>query len=210
MSIGRKSFVHHSVQILGREFVSIGENTVIGQDCWLNVNHRHKSVVAIEIGSNCFVGRRNFFSSGLRIRLGDYVLTANDCHFLGSSHIVSDPLRPVISTGTTGEDEIIVGPNCFFGAGVRVVGRVKIGYGSTLGAGSLVNKDIPPFSMAYGSPAVVHKRYSFDRGCWVSSDDFCVKDESSIPSESNYLDVLGKFGAVRMPYIASGGDMGDC
>ena len=36
-----------------------------------------------------------------------------------------------------------------------------------IGALSVVNKDIPPYSLAVGSPARVVKQYDFDRGEWV-------------------------------------------
>ena len=85
-SLGQGAYVHRSVQILGRAFVRIGANSVLGQECWLNVNHRVGNVAAIEIGDHCFIGRRNFFSSGRRIEIGHYVLTANDCYFLKRSY----------------------------------------------------------------------------------------------------------------------------
>jgi acetyltransferase-like isoleucine patch superfamily enzyme len=196
--------------MLGRRHVRIGANSALSQDCWLNVNHRHGDQVAIEIGSQCFIGRRNFFSSGRSIRLADYVLTANDCQFLGSTHIVDDPMRPVITTGTSEHDVIEVGVNAFIGAGVRVVGSVRIGHGCVIGAGSLVTRDLLPFSKAHGSPATVRKRYSVPRGRWVPVAEFTAEDEAALPDEPSYLSTLRAAGPIRMPYIACGNDMGDC
>lgn len=58
---GKRSYIHPSVQILGLANVNVGSNSVISQDTWLNVNHRNESKIAIHIGNNCFIGRRNFF-----------------------------------------------------------------------------------------------------------------------------------------------------
>jgi acetyltransferase-like isoleucine patch superfamily enzyme len=209
-SLGPGSYVHRSVQMLGRRHVRLGVNSVLSQDCWLNVNHRRGDEIAIEIGSHCFIGRRNFFSSGRRIRIADHVLTANDCQFLGSTHIVDDPMRPVIMTGTTDHDVIEVGVNAFIGAGVRVVGSVRIGHGCVIGAGALVTRDLPPFSQAHGAPAVVRKRYSIPRARWVSADDLTPEEEAALPDEQTYLATLRATGPIRMPYIACGSDMGDC
>ena len=209
-SVGRGVYMHPSVQILGKAFVHIGDNTVIGQDGWLNVNHRHGDGFSIQVGNNCFIGRRNFFSSGKKIILGDFVLTANDCFFLGSSHVVSDPMVPYMITGTTENDEITIGHNTFIGAGVRIVGNVHVGHGCVIGAGSIILKDIPPFSQVYGSPAQVRRRYSFFHKKWVPLEDFTEKDEALIMDSDNYLKLLKKYPAPRMPYIASGGDMGHC
>lgn len=210
VSAGRGAYLHHSVQILGRAFVGIGNNSVLSQDCWLNVNHRHGDDLAIEIGDHCFIGRRNFFSSGKRIQIGHYVLTANDCQFLGSSHIVNDPLRPCITTGTTESDIINVGHNTFFGSGARVVGHVTIGHGCVIGAGALVTVDIPPFSQAAGFPATVRRRYSFPRQIWVPLADFTALDEEALPDSDNYLAKIRECPAPRMPYLAAGSDMGHC
>lgn len=210
ISVGTGTYIHRSVQILGREHVHLGDNTVLSQDCWLNVNHRNKGEIAIEMGSNNFIGRRNFFSSGKKIQLGSFILTANDCHFLGSSHITADPTKPVISTGTTSSDVIRVGHNTFIGAGARLLGNVSVGHGCVIGAASLVTHHVPPFSMAAGSPARILKRYSFLSKGWVPVEQWTEADERLIPEETAYLQMLLSQPLPRMPYLAAGSDMGQC
>jgi acetyltransferase-like isoleucine patch superfamily enzyme len=207
---GRGTYIHRTVQIIGRSCVQIGTNSVLSQDCWLNVNHRNRIHTSIKIGNNCFIGRRNFFSSGNKISLGDYVLTANDCHFLGSSHIINDPNKPYITSGTTDSDTITIGDNTFLGANVRVLGNVIVGHGCVIGACSIVMHDIPPFSIAIGSPAIVIKRYSFHHKKWIPISDFSTIDENSIPSSDDYISILRNNPNPRMPYIAAGSDMGQC
>ena len=209
VAMGRQAFIHPSVQILGKAQVALGDNSVLSQDCWLNVNHRDRAGRAIEIGSNCFIGRRNFFSSGASIVVNDYVLTANDCQFLGATHETADPMRPVLSTGTSGHDTIVIGANSFLGAGVRVIGSVRIGHGCVIGAGSLVTRDIPPFSQAHGSPAAVRRRFSIARQRWVAVDEFTPEDAARLPAQDSYTTQLAQAGAIQMPYIATGNDMGD-
>lgn len=207
---GRGTFMHRSVQVLGKQSVVIGANTVVSQDCWLNVNHRVPGEIAIRLGDNCFIGRRNFFSSGRLIVLKDFVLTANDCHFLGSSHVTDDPMRPVITTGTTASDTIVVGTNTFIGAGARLVGDVTVGHGCIVAAGSTVTKSVPPFSQVVGNPATARKRYSVIRRVWVPLADFTAEDERALPSESDYLEMLMRHPGIAMPYIAAGSDLGNC
>lgn len=50
---------------------------------------------------------------------------------------------------------IEIGANVLIGANTTVLPGVKIGDGAQVGAGSLVNKDIPPGALAYGVPARV-------------------------------------------------------
>jgi acetyltransferase-like isoleucine patch superfamily enzyme len=52
------------------------------------------------------------------------------------------------------------------GANSVVLAGVKIGRRSQVGAGSVVTKDIPPFSVAVGNPARVIKKYNHEKGIW--------------------------------------------
>jgi acetyltransferase-like isoleucine patch superfamily enzyme len=209
-TLGPGAYLHRSVQVLGLRQLAVGENSVVSQDTWFNVNHRDQAAPAIRIGRHCFIGRRNVFSSGVEIDVRDYVLTANDCFFLGSSHVVENPLQPVMTTGTTRSATIVVGVNCFIGAGARVIGNVRIGHGCVVGAASVLTRDLPPFSQAHGTPARIVKRFSFRSNRWVPVADFCAEDEAALPAEDTYLATLDAHGAPRMPYLAAGADMGNC
>ena len=50
---------------------------------------------------------------------------------------------------------------------VSVLPGVTIGYGSIIGAGSVVTKDIPSRCIAVGNPAKVIKRYDEAAKAWV-------------------------------------------
>lgn len=52
---------------------------------------------------------------------------------------------------------IFIEDDCWIGANVVILPGVRIGKGSTIGAGSVVTKDIPPFSVAIGTPCRVRK-----------------------------------------------------
>jgi lipopolysaccharide O-acetyltransferase len=45
---------------------------------------------------------------------------------------------------------------------------VTIGFGCVIGALSIVTKNIPDYSIAVGSPAVVIKKYDFDSEQWIA------------------------------------------
>lgn len=53
---------------------------------------------------------------------------------------------------------VSIGDDCWIGGNVTIMPGVKIGKGCTIGAGSVVTKDIPDFSVAVGSPAKVVKK----------------------------------------------------
>jgi len=161
------AYVPLSVKLVGASRIKLGINTAIGAHSWLNVNNNKASGPTLVIGDNSFIGKNNYFSVGKKIVMGDYCLTTKDCAFIGAGHVYDDPMKPYGTTGVTEENNIIVGVNCFFGVGARVIGNVTIGHGCVIGAGAEVRSDILPFSLVVGNPAKVIKRYDFANNAWV-------------------------------------------
>lgn len=208
--IGENTFIDRTVHITGWNSVKIGKNSAISEYSWLNVNNRTPNHKHIVIGNNCYIGRRNFFSSGWLIEVADYCMTGIDCKLMGSDHIFSDPLKPYIATGTTNENVIKLGTNVWLGAGVTVIGNITIGYGSIIGAGALVNKDIPPFSIAVGNPCKVIKRFDFKQNRWVKMDENDRELDKMMPNEIEYKKILkNTYDDINIPLQACSKSFGD-
>ncbi len=194
-------YIGRDVQIIGVDKTIIGDNVTISDRTWINVNNRQSKDVFMSIGNNSFIGRNNFFTIGKSIELHDWFFSSVDCKLIGSSHS-TNPLNPYLFNSTEQKDTIIIESNVFLGAGVTVIGNVKIGYGSIVGADSLVTKSIPPLSIVIGRPAVVRKRYDLIREKWVDADAY--DDEAILPSEKDYLEMINKSNLSRhMFYHAS-------
>lgn len=207
---GRGVYIAPRVHLIGAAQIKVGDGSVISEGSWLNVNARETQCVNIDIGANCFIGRRNFFSSGGPISIGDYCLTTIDCKFISSSHVIDNPMIPIMSSGTTARDSIRVGANCFFGAGAIVLGNVQIGHGSVIGAGAQVMRDLPPFSVAIGNPAKVVKRFCFQTKCWIDVSLVQTEEQLEYPSEYEYLAILRKdFLHLSMPLVAASAHFGN-
>lgn len=56
---------------------------------------------------------------------------------------------------------MIIEDDVWLGYGVIVLPGVRIGRGSVIGAGSVVAKDIPPYSIAVGNPIVIIKQREY-------------------------------------------------
>lgn len=55
------------------------------------------------------------------------------------------------------EKNIIVGDDCYFGLGVKIIGSVRIGNNVTVGANAVITKDIPDNAIVGGVPAKIIK-----------------------------------------------------
>jgi len=91
------------------------------------------------------------------ITIGARTLIGPNCSFFSASH----PLDPFLRNGTSGPElgaPITVGEDCWFGGGAIVLMGVTIGRGVTIGAGSVVTKDVPDFHVAAGNPARIIRK----------------------------------------------------
>ena len=159
-------FVDSSVHCTGKNYMRFGQNVMISQNTWLNVNERGED--RIILGNNVFIGRNNFFTSGAKIDLGDYTITSVNCSFIGSQHDFQSPLIPYLFSKTECRCVIKIECNCFIGANVTIIGNTHIGFGSIIGANSfLIDADIPPCSVIVGNIQYkILKRYSFCEAKW--------------------------------------------
>ena len=76
---------------------------------------------------------------------------------LSVNHRFSDKGKSILEQGYD-TAPVEIGEDVWIGANTVILKGVKIGKGSIIGACSLVNKDIPPFSIAYGTPAKVERK----------------------------------------------------
>lgn len=74
--------------------------------------------------------------------------------------------RNGLTIGNKGNDNAqlpVIGDNVTVGAQVVIIGDVKIGNHVIIGAGSVVVKDIPSYSVVAGNPARVIKSLAHDK-----------------------------------------------
>lgn len=207
--VGDGTFLDPSIQVLGWEHVAIGRNCVISEQSYFNTNRRRKGAVEIVVEDDCFIGRRNFFTSAELISIGRFCLTGIDCKFLGNGH-TANPLLPYAVTGTHADGKMRIGTNCWLGANVTVLGNVTIGHGSIVGAGAMVTRNAPPFSLLVGAPARVVKRYDWITQTWIKPEHFSEEHSAALPEEDAYLALLAKnCPAIDLPRVAAGRSQGD-
>lgn len=134
--------------------ISIGDDVSIGRGCLIRCG-----LGSIEIGNNTRIAAYSHISAiGATVKLGRNVLVASYCCIIGdSSPDVSLVDVPMICQSTTDSKGIVIGEDIWLGAGVSVLDGVNIRTGSVIGAGSVVTKDIPEYSIAVGVPARVIK-----------------------------------------------------
>ena len=91
------------------------------------------------------------------IHLGKHLLMGPGCKIFNSNHRFDNPEVPFRLQESQSKD-VYIEDNVWLGANVVVTAGVKIGHDTIIAAGSVVTKDIPPYSIAGGVPAKVIKQ----------------------------------------------------
>ncbi|MEM7802118.1 MAG: acyltransferase [Chloroflexota bacterium] len=102
------------------------------------------------------IGENTFINYGTSIFASDLIRIGKDCH-IGTYCMLMDNdfhgIEPEKRNEMPPSDPIVLEDNVWLGGRVIVLKGVTIGEGSVIAAGSIVTKDIPPRSLAVGSPA---------------------------------------------------------
>lgn len=98
----------------------------------------------------------NFISNKGKLYLGKYSVIASGCVLIPEKHRFKVGISFYTNALEHVGDEIgdiIIKEDCWLGANSIIIGSRVIGRGSTVGAGSVVTKDIPPYAVVAGNPA---------------------------------------------------------
>lgn len=111
----------------------------------------------IKIGSNVWINRGCLLFGSYHIKeaeiiLGNNIALGPNVTIFSASHDYKFLNLPDTAESVVIEDNVWIGGNS------TILPGVVIGEGSIIGAGSIVTRSIPPYSVAIGSPAVVVKR----------------------------------------------------
>ena len=106
----------------------------------------------VHIGDDFFGNVNLTFVDDVEIRIGDGVMIAPGVTLTTTGHPVHPALREDFRRFS---EPIVIEDRVWIGSNVVVLPGVRIGYGAVIGAGSVVTHDVPPLSVAVGSPCRV-------------------------------------------------------
>ena len=122
--------------------VSLGVLTIVGD---LNLDGPGRQLT---VGDMSFVGSHVHFALHERITIGSRVSINDGCVFLTATHRTKD-----VRFGTR-KETITVDEYAWIAMNSIILPRVHIGKGAVVGAGSVVSKSVPEFTVVAGNPAV--------------------------------------------------------
>lgn len=109
----------------------------------------------IHVGKNFFANYNCTILDVAEVRIGDYCQMAPNVSIYTAGHPVHPDTR---NTAYEYGKEVTIGDNCWIGGNSVICPGVHIGNNVVIGAGSVVTKDIPDWSIAAGNPCRVIRR----------------------------------------------------
>lgn len=175
-SCGRRVVFGKNLTLRHAHKIDLGDRVVLDDNAVIDA--KGESNQGIAIGDDVYVGRNTIiYCKNGNITIGEAVNISSNCQIFSSNEVVigaqtmiaaytyilsggqydytnrSIPFAQQSGTITRGPTRI--GENCWLAAGTIIVDGTTIGEHCVVGAGSVVNKDVPPDSLAAGTPAKV-------------------------------------------------------
>jgi acetyltransferase-like isoleucine patch superfamily enzyme len=147
----------------------------------------------ISIGREVYIGKHVHIECNCTI--GDYVLIANRVAIVGrldhDFRAVGYPMRfapwagaPSVAEAIKRKQKLVIESDVWVGYGATILSGITISRGSLIGAGAVVTKDVPPYSIVTGNPAkVVGMRFESEK---IEEHEARIKDGVFKFSEKGY------------------------
>lgn len=163
--IGAYVFPFHNIKVGSNNIICSGavlnavysKDIITGDNC---VIKKHAMLLcyggSIRIGNNVAINPFTVIYGHGGVLIGNNVIIASHVTIISNNHKFTELTKPICEQGEESKG-IAIEDDVWIGAGVIIVDGVRIGKGSVIGAGSVVTKDIPHYSVAVGVPCKVIK-----------------------------------------------------
>jgi len=145
-----------SLDFLSTQGVCIGSRVTFREGVWLQITSRIDDPgVGMEIGDDVYVGPYTILGAAAKIKIGNRCQFGSHVSLIAENHSF-DGMDSIHSQGVKRKG-ICIEDDCWFGNSSIVLDGITVGRGSVIGAGSVLTKDVPEYSVVVGNPAKIIK-----------------------------------------------------
>jgi len=174
--MGSSCFIEEGVRFRIPQKVFLGDRAFIGKNCDIDVEYldseirigddvhisRDTTILAgfgkTVINERVSIGAGSFIYGSSGVEIGKDSLLADHVKVIAGSHKYKDASKLIRLQGGRVK-KTVIGQDVWLGSSAIVLGGITVGDGAVVGAGAVVTKDVPRYSIAVGVPAkVIGKR----------------------------------------------------
>lgn len=151
-SKGRNFTIYPLAKVIGWENISVGDEVVIDDNCFI-----YAIEGGVEFGDFSHLCVGSVLMAGGVLHIGNFTTISPGCIIMASTEaydgtgLYGHPSIPREYRNHENKDTVI-GDLVHVGMGCRILPGVHIGEGVSVGSGSIVTRDLPPWTICYGSP----------------------------------------------------------
>jgi acetyltransferase-like isoleucine patch superfamily enzyme len=146
--------------IVGPVRITLGENCRVAGHLAITGRSAPGITPVLNVGNNVDLGWEGNIAVGRKVEIGNNVRLAPGVYLLGYPGHPLDAIARAAGAMDTDDQvgDIVLEDDVWLGSRSTVMAGVRIGRGTIVAAGSIVTKDLPPYVLAAGVPAVVKKQ----------------------------------------------------
>jgi len=172
-SIGRKVSIHYTCRLARTRAhqIKIGNEVFVGKDVCLNVSaleEEDEPVLVIDDGA--IINAWAHISAKNYVHIERDALISTGVLIQDHSHAYEDVTKPISKQGITEGGRIRIEEGSWIGRSAAILctkGELVIGRNCVVAANAVVMRSCPPYSVVFGNPARVIRRYDFSKNKWV-------------------------------------------
>ena len=172
-NIGTRTQIYSLIRLEYPKNIYLGNRVTIGNLAWLAASPHIIDSPLLKIGDNCLIGDSNEFYCIKEIILESSVFTSKNVYISDATHKYQDISIPIVKQEIALTGTVRIGEGTWLGLNVCVLGA-NIGKHCVIGANSVVNKSIPDYCVAVGSPAKIVKRFDFETNKWRKTNSIGI------------------------------------
>lgn len=147
------------INCLSEQNIVLGNRVTIGKHAIIRPSNIYGGAIGagLKVGDHSNIGPFAYIGCSGFISIGNNVMISPRVSIYAENHVFDNPEILMKEQGVT-QAPVIIEDDCWIASNSIILAGVTIGKGSVIAAGSVVTKDIPPYSVAAGVPAKVIKQ----------------------------------------------------
>ena len=168
--LGSMTCVIKPMRIIGKRKIFIGNHCNILNQARIETIQRWKEKEfngSIHIGDHTSIEQNCHIIAADKLEIGDHTVISAFVYIADCGHSM-DNINESVMEQPLFVKRTKIGAYSFIGIGAKIMPGVEIGEHVVVGAGAVVTKDVPPYTMVAGNPAKIIKRYNMEDQKWES------------------------------------------